>query len=373
MKIPAIIMALLLCFQSFSLAENIRVDFVDASLTSVAQALAMQANINLVMPNDSQSQKKVTLHLKQVSPEDALDYVLASNGFSCEKKGNLMLVSTLPQDLTLSAYKKNSVPIELKYLSSEKAVQIINKIIPEAATCQSERANCLVIRGKESDILEIKDLIAKIDRPIPQILIEGKIIEVKKNEAIKFGLDNNNGSFKFINTKHEDIVSTVNALLSNGNATLVAAPRIATLDNHEAIINIGSRIPYAVPVSSSSSSTQWSIEYIDAGVKLKITPKIGKDNEITADIAPEVSSISEWRTTSAGEFPVISTRNAASTLRTKDGETIVVGGLDLECERENKTRTPIIGQIPFLNLIFANRTYETEKTEIVFLITPHII
>jgi type II secretory pathway component GspD/PulD (secretin) len=115
------------------------------------------------------------------------------------------------------------------------------------------------------------------------------------------------------------------------------------------------------------------VEYIDAGVKLKITPQLGQENYITTFLQPEVSAVSEWRTTAAGDFPVISTRNASATVRVKNGETIVVGGLISETDRVNVTRIPILGHIPFINFLFQNRTVEKAKTEIVFLITPHVI
>jgi len=110
-----------------------------------------------------------------------------------------------------------------------------------------------------------------------------------------------------------------------------------------------------------------------AKMKLKITPQLGQEGYISTFIQPEVSSISEWRTTAAGDFPVISTRNASATVRVKDGESIVIGGLMSESERENVTRVPVLGYIPVLGLLFQNKNTEKEKTEIVFLITPHVI
>lgn len=350
-----------------------KVDFTDAGITDVVQILAEKAGLDIVMASDNASQKRVTLHLKDISALDAIDYVLRTNGFNYERKDRSILVSTLPQDIAQSGYKKISRPVELSYLSSDKVAELIGKISPELSIVPCERANNLVIRGKESDVAEAFELIEKIDKPVPQILIEGQVVEISKSDSIRLGLDYNNGVFKFTNSKSEDIRTTLTALLGNGKANLLASPRIATLDNHEAVINIGDRIPYAVPVSSSGTTTQWTVDYIDAGVRLKITPKVGKDNQIITTLAPEVSSITEWRTTPAGDFPVISTRNAASTLRVKDGETIVVGGLDMETERENISRIPLVGQFPGLNLLFQNRTVEKTKTEIVFLITPHII
>ncbi len=240
----------------------------------------------------------------------------------------------------------------------------------------------MVLRGKSNLISEAKALILTIDKSIPQVLIESQVLEISASDSVRLGLSigNQTGGLVFITGKDngktkfaQDLQTTVNALISQGKAKVVATPRIATLDNHEAIINIGSRIPYAVPVSNGSGSTQWAVEYIDAGVKLKITPQLGEEGYVTAFIQPEVSSISEWRTTSAGEFPVITTRNAQATLRVKDGETIVVGGLLSETDRENVSKIPVLGQIPLMGLLFQNRTIEKAKTEIVFLITPHVI
>ncbi|MBU0573993.1 MAG: type II and III secretion system protein, partial [Candidatus Margulisbacteria bacterium] len=136
---------------------------------------------------------------------------------------------------------------------------------------------------------------------------------------------------------------------------------------------IGSRIPYAVPAVSNSAATLWTVDYIDAGVKLKITPKLGEDGYITTHIQPEVSAVSEWKTTSAGDFPVISTRNASATVRLKDGESIVIGGLLSDAERENIKKVPFLGHIPILGLFFQDRSVEKSKSEIIFVITPYVI
>ena len=207
------------------------------------------------------------------------------------------------------------------------------------------------------------------------------MIEIVEADSARLGLSYGKeaGGFKFITSRDdgqtrpaEDLLITLRALISEGKAKLVASPRISTLDNHEAVINIGSRIPYAVPVTTGST-TQWTVDYIDAGVKLKVTPRLGEGEFITASIQAEISSISEWRTTAAGEFPVITTRNARATLRVKDGETITVGGLLSESDHHNVSKIPVLGHLPLIGYLFQNMTVEKTKTEIVFLITPHII
>lgn len=369
---------------SVLMAENkiARLDFDDAAVISVIQTLARGAGFDLVIAGDQgmAQAKRATIHLRDVTVEEAIEYILRTNGFNYEKKGKVLLVSSLPQDLVQTAYKPEFEVMVLKYLSANKAADLLGKIMPSATFQTGNRANSLIIRGRESEIKDAKKLLASIDKLAPQILIESKVMEIARSDSKKLGISYGNGTFKFITNKAsrktspaEDLVSTLNSLIAEGNANVVANPRIATLDNQEALINIGSRIPFAVPVSSSGTATQWTVEYIDAGVRLKIIPQLGQDGDITTYIQPEVSSISEWRTTSAGDFPVISTRNASATVRVKNGETIVVGGLLSESERENITRVPILGYLPLVGLLFQNHSAEKEKTEIVFLITPHVI
>ena len=359
-----------------------RIDFEDASVINVIQTLARSAGFDLVLSGDQAlvQTRRATIHLKDVTVEEAIDYILRTNGFNYEKKGQVLLVSSLPQDLSQTAYKMEIEVISLKHLSASRAAELLSKIFTSAVFQVGERASSLVIKGKDSEIKDAKKLIFSIDKLAPQILIESKVVEISQSDSKRLGVSYGNGAFKFITNKDskrtsfaEDITSTLNTLIAEGHANVIASPRIATLDNREALINIGSRIPYAVPVSSGGSTTQWTVEYIDAGVKLKITPQLGQEGEITTFIQPEVSSISEWRTTAAGDFPVISTRNASATVRVKNGETIVVGGLLSETDRENITKVPILGYLPGLGLLFQNRNTEKEKTEIVFLITPHVI
>ncbi|MEA3492936.1 MAG: secretin and TonB N-terminal domain-containing protein [Candidatus Margulisiibacteriota bacterium] len=358
-----------------------RIDFVDAAVLDVIETLASQAGLDLVVSGNNAliQNKRTSVHLKNVSAEKAIDHILKTNGLSYEKKEGIILVKVSPQE---QSYKGEVETLKLRYLTAKKVTLLLNKIIPELKASPGGSASSLVIQGKRKLINEAEKIIDSIDKPLPQILIESKVVELSESDSMRLGAlyGQEPGNYKFIASKStkkispaSDLQITINGLITDGKANVVASPRIATLDDHEAVINIGSRIPYAVPVSSGSNTTQWTVEYIDAGVRLKITPQLGEDGYITTLIKPEVSSISEWRTTAAGEFPVITTRNAQATLRVKDGETIVVGGLMSESKRENLTRVPILGYIPLVGMLFQNKTFEKAKTEIVFLITPHII
>lgn len=358
-----------------------KIDFEDAAVLDVVKILARQVGLDLVISGDNAlaQTKRTSLHLRNISAMDAIDHVLSTNGLAYEKRGNVILIPMIAQD---QGNLGEIEAVELKYISGERLATLLNKILPSLKTSSGVKTSSIILKGRRKLIDKARKLILSIDKPVPQVLIESKVLEISESDSMRLGFSYGKeaGSFKFLTNKDsgqttpvDDLQTTLNALVSRGKAKVVASPRIATLDNHEAIINIGSRIPYAVPVSSGSSGTQWTVAYIDAGVKLKITPRVGKDGYIVISIRPEVSSLSEWRTTAAGEFPVISTRNAQATLRVKDGETIVVGGLLSEADRENISKLPILGYIPILGVFFQNKTIEKTKTEIVFLITPHII
>jgi type II secretory pathway component GspD/PulD (secretin) len=373
-------------FLNVARADNLikKIDFNDAAILDVVEILARRADLNLVISGDSTlaQNKRTSLHLRNVSAEEAIDYVLRTNGLVYEKKGKAILVSTQPQAQNTMSGNVGVKALDLKYLSAERVSSLLARVFPDLKSGSGGSANSIVLQGKPDLIEDAGELIYSIDKPVPQVLIESRVLEISESDSMRLGFSfgKEKGTFKFLTSKQrgqtfpsEDLETALNALVGEGKAEIVACPRIATLDNHPAVINIGSRIPYAVPVSNGSSSTQWTVEYIDAGVKLKITPQLGSEGYITTSIQPEVSSVSEWRITAAGEFPVITTRNAQATLRVKEGETIVVGGLLSESERENISKLPILGDIPIAGAFFQNKTVEKAKTEIVFLITPHII
>jgi len=367
----ALFMLLFLVLASYAQIIE-KVDFDDAPVLEVLEILSQQAGLDIVISGDNNlvQNKRTSIHLENIPAVEAIDHVLQTNGLSSVKQDGVLLIALSPAPSHNHVFQGRAVAIDLKYLSASRVEQLLNKVFPSIKTSPGGSKGSIVLQGKVEALNEAKELIKQIDQPIPQILIESEVLELAESDSVRLGFSHVNQPGVFV---VDDLGQSLRALISQGQAQVIARPRIATLDGHEALINIGSRVPYAVPVSNGSTDTQWTVEYIDAGVKLRITPRLGEAGHVTAEIQPEVSSISQWRSTSAGDFPVISTRNAQATVRVKNGETIVVGGLLSETDRVNVSRIPIIGQIPILNFFFQDRTVEKIKTEIVFLITPHVI
>ncbi len=157
-------------------------------------------------------------------------------------------------------------------------------------------------------------------------------------------------------------------LVSEGKGKILSNPHIATMNNQEAKILVGERIPYRETTTTTGGQTE-TITFYELGIRLTVTPTINPDNKITLKIHPEVSSIG--RQTDAGYS--ILTREADTTVIVGDGETFVIGGLITENELESLSKVPFLGDIPLLNLLFSHRREEKSRSELVVFITPRII
>jgi len=272
--------------------------------------------------------------------------------------------------------------VAIRNVSLDRITDTISRVIPNMIAVKNEESGSIILRASRADVDEAEKLISALDKKIPQIYIEGQVVEVTESGLSDIGImwGKEQGNFKFsvdrssgVISQSDNIVGAVSALIASGKAKMLANPKITALDGKEAEINIGSRVPYAVPSGATLTSTLWSVQYIDAGVSLKITSNVASDQTIVSTIRPEVSNISEWRTTAAGEFPVISTRNASVTVRIKDGETLVIGGLINEAERENISGIPGLSEIPLVGQLFQRNVKEKSKSDVLFLITPHLM
>src|SRR3989339_462732 len=287
------LIGLMLIFLPFAATAEViipRIDFENASIVDIVAALGKSSGCSLIFAGDPAALKgkRETIHLKDVPLEEALGTILSTNGLCFEKQGEAYLISSLPQDINISGYPQTVERLTLKYLPAVRVVELLTKIFPGAVFHEGERSAALLFRGKGSDLKEVRALLAKIDLPLPQILIESKIVELSQSDSTRLGISYGNGTVRFMTTADtkktglsENISSAINALVAEGRASVLAAPRIATLDNREAVINIGSRVPYAVPVGGASAVSQWTVQYLDAGIKLKVLPQLGEKKGIT--------------------------------------------------------------------------------------------
>ena len=266
----------------------------------------------------------------------------------------------------------------LRYIRADEAKATIGIVVAHAVVAVDSMHNTLIVSGNATLIQRVGRIIAQLDRPSPQVLFEVRVIDLTPiNNQSNFGLE-----FGGLDLGGQPIPAAatyaftggsiplnvkLNALLSQGRARILATPKILTLSDRVAKLHIGATYPIA---TNGSVFGAQSVQYIDIGVKLKIRATIGRSGSVIADIHPQYSEILGF---TAQNFPIIANRRLDSTLRVRNGETIVLGGLLRDVSSETVQRIPFLSQIPILGSFFANKATNHERDEIVFLITPHVI
>jgi type II secretory pathway component GspD/PulD (secretin) len=266
---------------------------------------------------------------------------------------------------TINSYKS----VQLNYLNAENMVELIRKLYPDAIVTAEKTNNHLLV-GVDQQLNKILKTLQDIDQQPRTIKLKINIIELTANDLNSLGVDWNFSSEGLrIGKTAPEIQATLQALSGSGQTKILAAPNLVTLTGKPAVIHIGDRLPYALPVQQNNSTTQWQVQYIDAGINLTFLPFPAAPEQIYLEIKPEISSIRYWKQTPGGEFPVLSTRQVETNLLLKAGESFILAGLYNEEERESVQKIPLLGDIPLLNIFFRSTVRETVASDIIFVVT----
>ena len=259
-----------------------------------------------------------------------------------------------------------------------------------------ELTNSLLIRASEADFGVLQQGVEQLDiRPL-QVLIEVMIVEARRDRSFSFGADlflppqpadHGNGTvdatsvggglgdlvIHLMNLGHAEISATLRAAASKGNVQIVSRPVLLASNNTEARLLVGSQVPF-VQVSRSlpteTPSRDQVVQYRDVGTKLTIRPTINQDGYVSLLIQQEVNQAT---TEVLFDAPVISTREAATQVLVKDGQTIVLGGLRDRQRNATQTGIPILSHIPILGGLFGSVDRSTSETELYLFLTPRIL
>lgn len=382
---------------------RVNLEYKEVSLSTILQSFAYSYNLNIVPSKDIK--EKVTISLKDVTLDEALEAILTSSGYAYYKKGNLIYIypSVGPEEASLI-----TASIALKYLQAAEAEDLVSKSLsPRGDIRVNEVTNSLLVRDYAPVLDKIKSLLEEIDTPPLQVLIEAKIVDITSKDLQNLGItysaryEPGGGLFKHADSpyegldevsgtislagpssslsggqfkldtfilKHWNVTATIDALVRDHKANLLASPSIATLNGKEARIVIGEKVPYKEKTQTTTGTTE-TTRFIDVGVNLRVTPQISPDGYITMLVHPEVSSVSALL--DAG--PRITTREADATIRVKDGETIVIGGLIKNEDTRSRSRVPLLGYLPIVGYLFGNKSVDLTQTELAVFITPHIM
>ncbi len=396
--------------------EKIKLDFYETDIKNVFRILKSVGGKNFAIDKDVQG--KVTLSLEDPVPWDQiLDLVLKMNGLGKKMEGNVIRIATtatlareenerqqaIAARQKSEAQKKALEPLVTEYIpvnySDAKAdiqPHVSQILTPERGKISVDtRTNMLIITDTRAKIAQANELIYRLDKVTPQIMIEAKVVEVTKDFSRNFGINWNlsnaadvtsnfvddysvsvngstvgvSGDFSFFGLFGSS-VSALNAQLEaseeQGHVRIVSSPRILTLDNKKAMIKQGQQFAYEERDDSGGSS----VAFKDIDLLLEVTPHVTPDNRISMtvrltknDVGPE---------TSLG-VPSLVTNEAQTELLVNNSDTVVIGGVIKTTQTQDSDGVPFLSGIPGLGYLFASKAKVDNRNELLIFLTPSIV
>jgi len=261
-----------------------------------------------------------------------------------------------------------------------------------------ETNNALVVLASPQEYSGIEASLRKLDAPPLQVYLEAAIAEVTLTNDLQFGVqyfyqpgaqhqitlsDTKTGTvesafpgFSYMFTRGTNIKAVLDTLSSITRVEVTSSPQLMVLNNQTATLQVGDRVPIAteqaVGVVTSTSAIVNSIQYQDTGVILKVTPRVNHGGLVMMDISQEVSEVANT-TSSNIDSPTIQERKINSSVAIQDGQTIALGGLIMDNRTKGRSGVPFVQQIPLLGYLFGDTTDNRTRTELMVLITPHVV
>jgi type IV pilus assembly protein PilQ len=400
--------------------KKITLDFKDADIANILRLFAEVSDLNIIASGDVKG--TVTIRLVDVPWDQAFDIVLQANNLGAEKIGNVVRIVPMER---LSAERKVRVEAgktqeELAPLASELiqvnygaakdlAPKIKDLLSSRGSVTVDDRTNTIILKDIQVNLEKAKELVRKLDTQTPQVLIQGQIIEASTdfsrdlgiqwggrvmndagNKAIFGGLETDNGNDLVVdlpadattgkggmiemaianlkNTKY--LKMQISAMEQTGKGRILSSPRITTLDHREAYIEQGLRVPYPKSVEEGGVV---SYEYIEANLKLTVTPHVTGDGFIRMEIKVSKDSPDFTKTVGLG-VPAIDKKEAKTEVLVKDGEVVVIGGIyQYESSGPNISGVPFLYKIPLVGWLFHKKDESDTRKELLIFIAPSIV
>jgi len=429
--------------------ERLTLNFQDIETRAVLQLLADASGQNIVVSDSVTG--NVTLRLQNVPWDQALDIVLRTKGLDKRRQDNVIIVApqaelAAREKAELAARKdvQELAPLRSEYLQVNYAkaqdmaalikTQSNSLLSARGSVAVDDRTNTLLLQDTADRLADVRRLVATLDIPVRQVLIEARIVIVNndftRSLGARFGFTNNqkNGSSGLVTTSGTAagtdlaISSAITNVASTGSiypisvptgssasnrynvnlpvtspagtfalgilgnnfivdlelsaaqaetqANIISSPRVITANQKEATIEQGVEIPY----QQSASSGATTIQFKKAVLSLKVKPQITPDNRIILDLDVKDDSVGTVVVASGGvNVPSIDTREIATQVLVNDGQTVVLGGILSTTQREDDTKVPYLGDIPVLGHLFKSTSHKDNKDELMIFITPKIV
>ncbi|MFF7707564.1 type IV pilus secretin PilQ [Pseudomonas sp. NPDC007930] len=415
--------------------DKLSLNFQDIDVRSVLQLIADFTNLNLVASDTVQG--NITLRLQNVPWDQALDLVLKTKGLDKRKVGNVLLVAPADeiaarerQELESQKQIQDLAPlrrdlIQVNYAKASDIAKLFQSVTGAggkgAAGADSggetrgsitvdDRTNSIIAYQTQESLDELRRIVAQLDIPVRQVMIEARIVEATVNydkalgvrwggtstghgNTTIYGLDDNGdeagntGTSVGTNVPFVDLGAAnatsgigigfvtnntlidleLSAMEATGNGEVVSQPKVVTSDKETAKILRGTEIPY----QEASSSGATTVSFKEAALSLEVTPQITPDNRIIMEV--KVTKDEPDYLNEVLGVPPITKNEINSKVLINDGETIVIGGVFINSQSKTTEKVPFLGDVPYIGRLFRRDTVSDDKTELLVFLTPRIM
>lgn len=391
-------------------AETISIDFRDAEIRNIIRDVADLYELNVIIPDTLVG--STTVKLRNVSWRQVFDVILEDVGFTYVEERNIVKIKSR-EDLLQEPMVTRVFVVD--YSNANEIQAAVSALIDTAAGGRIQvdtRSNSLVIRERPSRFGNIQEIIQRLDRPTAQVMIESKFIEVTNRDNENLGIQWNGlneynvtaGPIERLYERTNETITTagtavttdtvtrsdtalfsasqfevlLSALENLGESKLISNPTVVTLNNTPAQISIGEEYP--VPSYTFNSETGAyevsDFEFKPIGIQLNVTPQVNSAGFINLNIQPEVSSRNgevNFGGAGSASIPIISTRKTQNTVAIKDGYTLAIGGLQERNLQDDRTKVPLLGDLPGIGKLFQSKSKEDTKRSLIIFITARVL
>jgi len=404
--------------------EKLSLNFQNVDVRRLLQVIGEFTGMNMVISDSVGG--SITLILKDVPWDQALDIIMQQKGLDMRKNGNVILIAPREEIATKEKLEFESQAqigdleplqtesFQMNYIKAEAVQKLLidpkqTLLSKRGSALLDERSNMMFVKDTPGRLAEVRAMIAKVDVPTRQVMIEARIVEAgdsfAKNLGVRLGFTqtfpdgavriggdqtairgNLNteaavnlpatpragtaGTFSFLlfnNALTQFLATEISALESDGRGRVISSPRVMTANGVEAIIEQGQEIPYQQATSSGATS----VSFRKAVLSLKVKPHITPDGKIAMEL--DVNKDTPNTRLSTGAGVAIDTKHVKTEVLVENGGTVVIGGIFEQVTRNNVQRIPFLGDLPYIGFLFKNREIIDDKTELLVFITPRIV
>lgn len=383
--------------QISSNGERITIKALDASLDGVLAMIAQQQGLNIVSGGVGDQRISVTLH--DVLLDDAFNAILAAKGYTWARHNDIVMVSSLSGEKQSAAVQGREVRVyNLNYVMATDVEAVVKGLLSPVGqafitqtnpTEQRQTHEQIVVEDLPSYLQRVEAYLQQADIPPRQVLVQAYVLQVALEDNLRHGvnldhllrLSNTDVSLEssgfaadqapttVLRVQGHDLDGLIEAIKGTTDAKTLASPKVAVLNGQQARMQVGGQIGYLLTTTTQTSTLQ-SVNFLDVGVILTVTPIITDDQQILMQVRPEVST---GRINATTQLPESETTEVETKVMLADGEAMVIGGLIQETDNDSQNKIPLLGDVHVLGRLFQRRETKRLRNEIIIALLPRII